>query len=211
MASLSKAKLIFPALILLAPAQLAFAQSAPSLSDLFACESISNTYDQLTCFRSETAKLRGRHVEPKRISLQKEAPVRTVTPVQPDRIIAPTASEAPAIQKETIVRQDIQNESPAATDNADDPERFIPLAKKIQQEAPKKRALTIDRVETYGRNDYYRFFLKNGEVWQQADRGLLRVGKGEGPDILNLTKGAFGSYQGRINGKSPSVRVKRVR
>ena len=89
----------------------------------------------------------------------------------------------------------------------DDPEKFLPIPKDT---TPKSRTLTIERTTTYGRDKYVRFFLANGEVWQQIDSGHFRLGKGS-PDKITIKKAALGSFRARVNDKAPSIRVRRLK
>ena len=177
------------ALILILAPQLAAAQTSESLAGIFACEALTEPDAELACFRTETAKLR-------------EAGV-TITPIGDE---AQTRVEPQSGGQETAgIPQATPQATPQAKDN--DPEKFIPLRK---DETPKKRTLTIQSAQPYGRNGYIRFNLENGEVWQQTERGRLRLGKAN-PDKLTIKKGALGSFLARVNDKAPSIRVKRVK
>ena len=130
-----------------------------------------------------------------------------------------TAAELACFRSETAklrgtrasnVPNSAETQSPAqkiTPDQNNNSEKFIPIQK---DESPKKRTLTIQSVETYGRNGYIRFNLANGEVWRQTERGNLRLGKAS-PDKLTIKKGALGSFRARVNDKAPSVRVRRVK
>jgi len=61
------------ATLLIAAPQFAAAQDTDALAGLFACELISETQAQLSCFRTETAKLRGAEASGEIVALEKEA------------------------------------------------------------------------------------------------------------------------------------------
>lgn len=90
--SLSKPVICMTAAALLAAPQLAVAQSAPSLSDLFACEAITEADDQLACFRRETAKLRNVDAPPAPIAVPQSAAPQ---PPAPYSLSAPTPPAEP--------------------------------------------------------------------------------------------------------------------
>lgn len=166
--------------IILAP-QVVTAQSSEPLSGLFACERLVDADAALACFRAETAKLRGTGA-----------------------IAAPVDAGKLSIEPQSPIRKTDATIPKATNDN---PEKFIPLKR---DETPKKRTLTIQSVQTYGQNGYIRFSLENGEVWQQTERGNLRLGRSN-PDKLTIKKGALGSFRARVNDKAPSIRVRRVK
>jgi len=178
-----KLNLALPALIIFMAPSIATAQSSEPLSGLFACEVLVDTDAALACFRAETAKLRETRVTTPSID------AGTQTGTTPQRPVERAAIKAPE-------------------SNDDNAKKFIPLRR---DETPKKRTLTIQSAQTYGGNGYIRFTLENGEVWQQTDRGNLRLGRGSSPDKLTIKKGALGSFRARVNDKAPSIRVKRVK
>jgi len=74
----------------------------------------------------------------------------------------------------------------------------------------KKRTLAIQSTTRGKVNNYVRFVLENGEVWQQTQPGRVRVGK-TGKETLTIKKASFGSFLARVNDKGKSIRVKRVK
>jgi hypothetical protein len=55
-----------------------------------------------------------------------------------------------------------------------------------------------------------RFFLENGQVWEQTEKKYAgRLGKGK-PDMLTIKNAALGSFRARVNEKGPLIRVRRV-
>lgn len=88
---------------------------------------------------------------------------------------------------------------------------------KIQPKPDKKTEITelkasIQKTQTFGYKKT-RFFLDNGQVWEQIGTYDVRVPKkrnGIAPTAV-IQKASLGSFILRINGKGSAVRVKRVR
>lgn len=178
--------------------QIASAQEA-SLSGLFGCEAISNAQAQLSCFQIETAKLRGEAVSP---SGSSSAPVSA--PVVTDSLAA--QRESLALEKQRLA---VEKDRLAA-----EKKRVAALEKQVKEKdkakSPDTRAVAIVSASRSPVSGYVRFTLENGEVWQQRESGRVRLGKAE-PDILVIKKKSLGSFIGRVNDRSPSVRIKRVK
>jgi len=74
----------------------------------------------------------------------------------------------------------------------------------------KELTLPIDRTSKTARG-YVRFYLENGQVWEQTQSEYVgRLGKKD-PDMLTIKNAAFGSFRARVNEKGPLVRVRRVK
>lgn len=58
-----------------------------------------------------------------------------------------------------------------------------------------------------------RFFMTNGQVWEQADGIILRIPKTRNgkPNVADIRRAALGGFFLRINGEGSAIRVKRVR
>jgi len=185
----------------LAAPQLASAQSAPSLSGLFACEGIAGAEAQLSCFQIETAKLRGG-----------DAPFASApSPSVPNIGPATVETESLAAQRERLALETTRLAAEKERFEAEK-KRVAALEKdvKMKTKPPKERTLAIQSTMVIPGSGYVRFTLENGEVWEQRESGRVRLGRAE-PDMLTIKRASFGSFLGRVNGKSPSIRVKRVR
>lgn len=79
-----------------------------------------------------------------------------------------------------------------------------------KSESRKELSFAIKRTSKTARG-YVRFYLENGQVWEQTQSGYVgRLGKKD-PDTLLIKKAAFGSYTARLNEKGPLTRVRRIR
>jgi len=76
----------------------------------------------------------------------------------------------------------------------------------------KKVSLEISRTKEFGRQKI-RFYLANGQVWEQTQDEIIRVPKVKDgkPNVANIRKASFGSFMLNVNGKGKAVRVKRVK
>lgn len=168
----------------------ASAQSSSALSGLFACEAIASDSAQLACFRAETAKLRP--AQP--VLRSAPAPiVQSPAPARTESVAAIVPEPAPHVVVQPV------------------PQVMVGKRPKVKSRKAGKRSVGIRTAKAYGAKGYYVFTLENGEVWQQVTRAKVRVGKGSKPDVLDLAPATMGSYFARVNGKSPAIRVKRIR
>ena len=71
--------------------------------------------------------------------------------------------------------------------------------------------LTIDRTQKFG-YDKIRFYMTNGQVWEQTTGSPIRVPKvrNNTPNTAKISKASLGSFMLKVNGKGRAARVKRV-
>ena len=72
--------------------------------------------------------------------------------------------------------------------------------------------LTIRKTTEFGRGKT-RFFMTNGQVWEQVGsiRGRIPKVKEDKTTTAEISKAALGSFLMKINGKGSAIRVRRVR
>lgn len=203
------------AVLMMGAPQMAAAQSSPELTGLMACQAISNAEAQLACFQIETTKLRGGS----RPFSDPVAPPVLPSPVVPV-VPAPAVSETDrlALERDSLAAEKARLKAEEARLDAEKDrlaaEQKRLSAEKKDAEAKTKRQprnLAIASTSRFGPNRYIRFTLENGEVWQQTETASVRLGKSDGPDMLELKPKSFGSYIGQVNGKSRRFRVKQIR
>lgn len=80
------------------------------------------------------------------------------------------------------------------------------------QDAVKSVSSEIARTKSFGYNKL-RFYLKNGQVWEQVVAGRIKEPKisASKPVFAEIKKGALGSFSLQVDGKGRAVKVKRVR
>ena len=170
------------ALLTLAGPSIAAAQSSAPLADLYACQVISDSRAQLSCFISETAKLQA----------------------------AETSGDVIAVEKETFAEiKNAEVEAEVASQKAEIKQAAKAEARAEKVEPPKVRVLAVKEAKKFGPNRWVRFTLENGEIWQQTESKYVRVGKGN-PDMLTIKRAAFGSFLAKVNDKGSSFRIKQV-
>lgn len=86
------------------------------------------------------------------------------------------------------------------------------LKKQKYQNSPvKPKDLTFKLINTKRRhNQKYRFYLENGQIWEQTDDARIFVPK-NGENTVTIKKKSLGSFMLRVNNKGRSVRVKRLK
>lgn len=158
----------------------AIAASANTLSGLYACEAVADKDAQLSCFVTETAKLRAAETSGDFVTIDKQA--------------------AEEIEKESYGFNLPSLPKLKIFGNSDGAKKAKPL---------KTRSLAIKRTSTI-RNGYLRFYLDNGQIWDQTQPAKVRHLGQETPDMLVIKNAAMGSFLARVNGKGPQVRVRRI-
>ena len=86
------------------------------------------------------------------------------------------------------------------------------LKKQKEQNNPvKPKDLTFKLINTKRRhNQKYRFYLENGQIWEQKDDSRIFVPK-NGENTVTIKKKSLGSFMLRANNKGRSVRVNRLK
>ncbi|WP_026942780.1 hypothetical protein [Hellea balneolensis] len=158
----------------------ASAKPVNSLSGLYACETILDKDAQLNCFLAETSKLRVAETSGDFITIDKQA--------------------AEEIEKESYGFNLPSLPKLKLFSSTDTEKSAKPL---------KTRSLAIKRTSTI-RKGYLRFYLENGQIWDQTQPAKVRHLGQETPDILVIKNAALGSFKARVNGKGPQVRVRRI-
>ncbi|MGD2133645.1 MAG: hypothetical protein PVI23_12695 [Maricaulaceae bacterium] len=67
----------------------------------------------------------------------------------------------------------------------------------------------IVRVDTFG-YDRLRFYLANGQVWDQIEYQRMRVNLDRSP-VAEIRRAAMGSFLLQVDGRGPATRVRRIR
>lgn len=95
------------------------------------------------------------------------------------------------------------------------PSTSIPSpAETIQPKVSKITQITLDiRKTTEFGYEKTRFFMANGQVWEQTDGRKVRVPKARNgqKNTAEISKAIMGSFMLRVNGKGTAVKVRRVR
>lgn len=90
----------------------------------------------------------------------------------------------------------------------------VPPEKSKRPESSKVTEVTLEiRKTTEFGYQKTRFFMSNGQVWEQSDSSKVRIPKVRNGknNSATISKASLGSFFLRVNGKGPAVRVRRVR
>ena len=69
--------------------------------------------------------------------------------------------------------------------------------------------MTVQDVEVIG-YDTHRFFMTNGQVWEETSPYAVRIPRVNGPLTVEIERGAVGGYLMRLDGRGRALRVRRV-
>ena len=191
------------------------------LAAIYDCKSIENGPDRLSCYDSAVGKFKEAEQSGQVVTVDKEA----IETVERDafgfnipslslgklfgggkkRSEKTSASDAPspAQAKPKASAQAKTNTSPKI---ATKKKRVTPDTSDVTEVL-----LTIDHWKKL-RNGRVRFYMTNGQVWEQISGSGVRVPKvrNNTPNTAKITKASIGSFLLRVNGKGSAGRVKRV-
>lgn len=180
---------LFTSLLLIATAVEAKTQNI--LQDLSACKSIKQDEARLACF--DAIELPGPRPMPER--MEKTIPQIVKEKQQAEQTAAPVTPRPPAT-KSKVQEQD------KAEEQAD-----FGLVQKQRREELQKVTEVVSRLSETARGKR-NIHLASGAIWQQTDRGYLKLEPGM---EVYIEKGALGSFYLSYEGINRRVKVKRVK
>ena len=198
--------------------------SPSSLSEIYACAGIADSTARLACYdasvgRLETAEKSGDIVTLSRSDInQAKKDSFGFRNDQASTIDLLTKSETPTKSTE-FTKPDAKikdKQDKKALKKAEKAKKKAEKAKKKEQTASldvenlDQVRLEIAQTKTFG-YEKTRFFLTNGQVWDQIDSVKVRVQrvKDGNPNVAEIKKAALGSFFLRINGKGRAIRIRR--
>lgn len=204
-----------------------YAQSAAQpdeLQAIYACKSITDPQKRLACYDSSVGRFEAAEKSGEVVTVSKTA----IEKVERDAFgfnipslpslggLFGGKNKTSAVDKKPKANPLTAAVVPPSAQSADlKPTHEEPkLTKPVRPETSKVTEVTLDiRKTTEFGYKKTRFFMSNGQVWEQADGLKVRIPKvrnGE-KNTAEISKAALGSFFLRINGKGSSIRVKRVR
>lgn len=174
-------------------------------SDIENCRLIQSPSSRLSCYDALF------NVSPKPISKAPE--IKATNPTPAPVIIAPTPKTTNFPIKEAGITPAPE---PILTDNnklTQSTEGFRETQKaKDENKSVSSITSEILRTKEFGYKKT-RFFLENGQVWDQVDGYNLRVPRVRNgiPNSAQIRTAALGSFLLRINGKGRAIRVRRIK
>lgn len=202
------------------------AQSA-KLDDLLKCQSIELDADRLACFDEKVGAFSDAANKGEIVAVEKE----TIKDIERDSFgfnlpSIPRLSRLFGVKGEGGKAENDNNNdksaavetNPSIGDNSavDRPEIQARQAdeKDIRPETGETKtvSLTIERVRKHN-SGKLKFLFSNGQIWEQTDaRALPKIRLREGRVVTaEITKGAWGSFFLRVNGKGEAIKVRRTR
>ena len=203
----------------------ALAQSTAQPTELqaiYACKSLSNPDERLACYdntvnRFAAAEKSGEVVTISKTAIEKverdafgfnipslpglskifggnKKPVKAATKVEKESDL--TAPVKLAVREPSIT----EPTPPPATSTTPEPSKISEVT------------LDIRKTTEFGYKKT-RFFMTNGQVWEQADGVKVRLPKTRNgkTNTAKISKASLGSFLLRVNGKGSAIRVRRVR
>jgi hypothetical protein len=214
-----KTTIIFSATLALTLSHSAHAQEPPyptELDAIYACKSITESAERLACFDKavgffEAAAQKGEVVTVSKSAFQKveRDAFGFNIPSLPSLGKLFGGKHNQASQKKNDLIDPVK---PAVVSKISKEKKQQPAISKPKASKIKDVDLLLRRTTEFGRNKT-RFFMTNGQIWEQIESGRPAIRKMKKGEIKNvrISKGALGSFKLRINGKGSAIRVRRVR
>lgn len=163
-------------------------QTPDVLTKLYECKALTDNTARLNCYDSAAGRVEAAQQTGELVAIDREA----AEEIQRESF----GFNIPSLPKLNIFNRG----------NKDAPD-----VKKVKIEKPTftSVSLPIESVRTMS-NGRVKYYLKNGQVWQQTETKRMGKYKSKQDNVLFIEKGAFGSYFGRVNNKGAKTRVKRV-
>lgn len=194
------------------------AQSAAppgELQAIYACKSISDSQKRLTCYDNSVGRFEAAEKSGEVVTVSKTA----IEKVERDAFgfnipSLPSLSNlfgggTKKATKKNDLTDPVMDSSVASLPRLAAGE---PLTQKPVPSEISDVNLAIRKTTKFGR-DKTRFFMTNGQVWDQVGTIRSRIPeiKGNKTKSAEISKGALGSFFLKINGKGAAIRVRRVR
>lgn len=207
----------------------AFAQST-ALDPVYACASIDDSDARLACYDNAVGRLQQAEAtgEIRTISRSEVEAVerdafgfnlpnlsnlvdifsgsgKSDKPAKRDALTAPVIRTEPEAKADEETTRSVEV-TPRAV-----PQR--PAPPPVEIEEVRQIVHGLRKTEEFGVSDRVRFYLDNGQVWDQLGTRRVRIPKERSgqKNTVEIRKAALGSYLLRINGEGAAVRVRRRR
>lgn len=186
----------------------AHAQSAAQpneVSAVYACKSVTDSLKRLECYDNAVGRLQ---------KAEESGEVVTVSKAEVEKVerdaFGFNIPSLPGLGK--LFKKDKNKPAKSAALTTKGPKSVKNKEDSLLAKDMKTVSFEISKTTTFGR-DKIRFFLDNGQVWEQVTQESIRIPKVRN-GVLNtaeIRKASLGSFLMRINGKGRATRVRRVR
>jgi len=191
------------------------------LQAIYACKSIPDAQERLACYDNSVGRFE---------AAEKNGEVVTVTKTAIEKVerdaFGFNIPSLPSLGRffsndKTNTKKDAEDKhnvltAPVKQATTDEsifkPEKPPEFKAEIKSSIITNVALELRKVSEFGYKKK-RFFMTNGQVWEQIGTTKLRIPKAKNgkANIVEIRKAAMGSFLLQINGKGSAIRVKRVR
>lgn len=195
------------------------------LAAIYSCKSIENGPDRLSCYDNAVGKFEEAEKSGQVVTVDKES-IETVErdafgfnipSLSLKKLFGggKKRSEETKVSEEAKASEGINPPDVPSSAQAETKVSSKPAAKKKRVKPDTSDVtevlLTIDRWESL-RNKRVRFYMTNGQVWEQIGGSGVRVPKVRNgkPNTAKIIKASLGSYLIRVNEKGRAERVRRV-
>jgi len=118
-------------------------------------------------------------------------------------------------ERDALTAPVIKSESASLTREVDANQSLSEAVLRPAREIEDIRNITLGLRSTkeFGGSKKIRFYLDNGQVWDQQDTRRVRIPKDKAgrTNTVEIRKASLGSYLLRVNGEGAAIRVRRVR
>jgi len=203
------------------PAQAQTSSQPGELQAIYACKSIITATERLACYDGAVGRFEAAEKSGEVVTISKSAIEKVERdafgfniPSLPSlgRIFGGSekTDKSKTIKKENDLTAPVKEASRSETPSEPRP---VPALKE-KPEPSKVTDVTLDiRKTTEFGHKKTRFFMTNGQIWEQTDGVKVRVPKSRNGSVNTayISKAAMGSFFLRVNGKGSAIRVQRVR
>ncbi|MBL1430415.1 MAG: hypothetical protein COA60_002675 [Robiginitomaculum sp.] len=192
-------------LLFLAASGSAFAaedkQTPSSLKDIYACMEIAVDSERLSCFDAAAQQVKTAEASGEILAINSGSVRKLKREAFGFDLPSLSIFRLPSFPKLQSGSNDL-----ALVSNEQDGAEVIA---KNKEGAITKVKLVIKRYKLRN-NGKYRFYLDNGQVWEQSNSGSVFIPKSAPQLIAEIRRAAMGSYLMQINGRGKAIRVRRV-
>ncbi|MCF6292789.1 MAG: hypothetical protein L3J04_05280 [Robiginitomaculum sp.] len=198
--------ILITGLLLFAASGAAFAaedkQEASSLKDIYACMGITVDSERLSCFDAAVQQVKSAEASGEILTMNSGSVRKLKREAFGFDLPSLSIFRLPSFPKLNSGSNDL-----ALVSNEQDGAEVVA---KNKEGAITKVRLVIDRYKLRN-NGKYRFYLDNGQVWEQSNSGKVFISKSSPQLTAEIRRAAMGSYLMQINGKGKAIRVRRVK
>jgi len=189
---------------------------SPQLKNIFQCQSIKEANKRLECYDTSVADFQSASRSGEIVTISKQQ----IEEVERDsfgfnipsipkigELFGINKKEEASGKKEDTLTSPVKKAASGIVNEKDIKKE--PIFEKTPIESIK---IGVRRTQTFGYQKI-RFFLDNGQVWEQIDTVKIRVPKSgkSNKNVAYIEKAALGSFELRLNNKGAAVKVRRVR